>query len=99
MLAWPGREWVAPRTAEGGARPFYDVAIVGAGQCGLAAAYGLMREKVTNVVCLDENEVSTKEHWFCVAESVPPAVQTPSSQQQPRILLVCLPTCQSCLVV
>lgn len=55
-LAWPGKEWVEPRTAEGGA-PMYDALIVGAGQCGLAIAHGLMREKVTNVICLDENEV------------------------------------------
>lgn len=29
-----------------------------AGQCGLAVAFGLMRERVTNVLVLDENEVS-----------------------------------------
>lgn len=37
----------------------YDVLIVGAGQCGLSTAFGLMRDRVSNVLCLDENEVST----------------------------------------
>ena len=32
--------------------------VLHAGQCGLAVAFGLMRERVTNVLCLDENEVS-----------------------------------------
>lgn len=46
MLAWPGKEWTLPRTAEGGAAHVYDVAIVGGGQCGMAVAFGLAREKV-----------------------------------------------------
>ena len=57
IMAWPGKEWVEPRVAEGDKR-FFDVLIVGGGQCGLAVAYGLVREKVYNVVCLDENEAS-----------------------------------------
>ncbi|EFN57595.1 hypothetical protein CHLNCDRAFT_21314 [Chlorella variabilis] len=68
-LAWPGKEWVEPRTAEGGA-PMYDALIVGAGQCGLAIAHGLMREKVTNVICLDENEPGKEGPWVTYARMV-----------------------------
>ena len=59
-MAWPGREWVVPRTAADGEAHVYDVLVVGAGQCGLAAAYGLMRDKVYNIICLDENEVGAE---------------------------------------
>ncbi|KAL4434219.1 hypothetical protein ABPG75_000660 [Micractinium tetrahymenae] len=70
MLAWPGRDWVLPRPAEGAASGMFDVVIVGAGQCGLAVAFGLMREKVTNVVCLDENEPGKEGPWATYARMV-----------------------------
>ena len=46
MLAWPGRDWVRPRTAEGG-RHMYDVLIVGAG----AARGGGLRREGEACVC------------------------------------------------
>ncbi|GAB4819834.1 hypothetical protein N2152v2_006880 [Parachlorella kessleri] len=69
MLAWPGREWVLPRAAPDGSH-VYDVAIVGGGQCGLAVAFGLAREKVTNVVCLDENPAGLEGPWVTYARMV-----------------------------
>lgn len=47
-----------------------DVLIVGAGQCGLAVAFGLMRERVTNVLCLDENEPGQEGPWATYARMV-----------------------------
>src|SRR5262245_33971222 len=35
--------------------PILDVVVIGAGQSGLATAFGLRRESVTNVVVLDRN--------------------------------------------
>ena len=49
LLSYPERAWLPPRrTADG--QPIYDVLIVGAGQGGLAAAFGLLRERITNIL-------------------------------------------------
>jgi hypothetical protein len=44
-LAYPSGDWLAP-VADGSGRPIYDVVIVGAGQSGMAVAYGLIRDGV-----------------------------------------------------
>ena len=41
----------------------YDVVIVGGGQSGLAAAYGLFREQVKNIVVLDRQPVGSEGPW------------------------------------
>ena len=41
----------------------YDVLIVGAGQSGLAAAYGLLREQVRNVIVLDRQPAGSEGPW------------------------------------
>ena len=48
LLDYPARAWVPPR-GEG----VLDVAILGAGQTGLATAFGLRRQKVENVAIFD----------------------------------------------
>jgi threonine dehydrogenase-like Zn-dependent dehydrogenase len=53
--AHPGAAWLAPKQAPDG-RPALDVLVVGAGQSGLAAAFGLMRSQVTNILVLDKSE-------------------------------------------
>lgn len=88
MLAWPGREWVQPREARG--QRFFDAVIVGGGQCGLATAFGLMRERVMNVLVLDENEVGEKTSpnqlpaHECIACSGGAAQTRPTLQTHPR---------------
>jgi cation diffusion facilitator CzcD-associated flavoprotein CzcO len=63
LLEYPKRAWLpARRTASGD--PVYDVVIVGAGQGGLAAAFGLMRERVTNVMVVDENPLDRAGPWL-----------------------------------
>ena len=42
----------------------YDVVIVGAGQGGLAAAFGLARERVSNVLVVDENPLDRAGPWL-----------------------------------
>lgn len=68
QMTWPGKEWVMERPApDASSAHVYDVVIVGGGQCGLAAAFGLMREKVMNVICLDENEEGKEGPWITYA--------------------------------
>ena len=62
MMAYPARPWVRPRTHPTGA-PVFDVAIVGAGQSGMAAALALRRDGVTNVVVLDRSPEGFEGPW------------------------------------
>ena len=63
LLSYPQREWVAPRTTSQG-EPIHDVVIVGGGQGGLAAAFGLLRERVKNVLVIDENAEGMAGPWL-----------------------------------
>lgn len=63
LLDYPRRDWLARRATPSGAH-VYDVIIVGAGQGGLSAAFGLMRERVTNLLVLDENALDRAGPWL-----------------------------------
>lgn len=56
--------WV--RSREG----VFDVVIVGAGQSGLGAAFGLMREKVRNILVVDENPPGFEGPWATYARMI-----------------------------
>lgn len=60
LLDYPRRPWMPPR----GAGDVLDVLIVGAGQGGLAAAFGLARERVANVLVVDENPLDRAGPWL-----------------------------------
>jgi cation diffusion facilitator CzcD-associated flavoprotein CzcO len=63
LLEYPKRPWLdARRTASG--EPIADVVIVGAGQGGLAAAFGLMRERVGNLLVIDQNPLDRAGPWL-----------------------------------
>jgi FAD-dependent urate hydroxylase len=63
LLDYPRREWLTPRrTASGDA--VLDALIVGAGQGGLAAAFGLMRERVKNLLVVDQNPLDRAGPWL-----------------------------------
>jgi cation diffusion facilitator CzcD-associated flavoprotein CzcO len=62
VLSYPGRPWVAARTTAGGAA-IHDVIIVGGGQSGLAVAFGLMRERISNLLVLDQNPDNQAGPW------------------------------------
>lgn len=63
-----GPDWTHPRRHEG--MPVHDVVIVGGGQSGLAAAFALRRERVNNVLILDENEAGFEGPWVTYARMV-----------------------------
>lgn len=60
-LAYPARDWVRPIRRDGQA--VQDVAIVGAGQHGLATAFALRREAVRKVVLLDASPPGEAGIW------------------------------------
>ena len=62
-LDYPRREWLKPRRAAGG-ESVYDVIIVGAGQGGLATAFALQRERVRNVLIVDDQPLDRAGPWL-----------------------------------
>lgn len=60
LLDYPRRPWMPPR----GSGDVLDVLIVGAGQGGLATAFGLARERVANVLVVDENPPDRAGPWL-----------------------------------
>ena len=64
-LSYPEHEWVPPRFVRG--ERVIDVLIVGAGQGGLATAFGLRRERVTNVLIVDRNRRGREGPWTTFA--------------------------------
>lgn len=67
-LAFP-EPWLPQDSAPDGSAVL-DVAIVGGGQCGLAAAFGLKREGVTNIRVFDENPAGQEGPWVSYARMI-----------------------------
>jgi cation diffusion facilitator CzcD-associated flavoprotein CzcO len=63
LLDYPRRDWLRPRTTSRGEH-VHDAIIVGAGQGGLACAFGLMRERVRNLLVVDENPLDRAGPWL-----------------------------------
>jgi FAD-dependent urate hydroxylase len=63
LLDYPRRPWLAPRRTASG-ESIYDVVIVGAGQSGLTAAFGLSRERVGNLLVVDEKPLDRAGPWL-----------------------------------
>ena len=61
--------WTRPRTHPSGLH-VYDVVIVGGGQSGLGAAFGLMRERIGNILILDENSAGAEGPWDTYARMI-----------------------------
>jgi FAD-dependent urate hydroxylase len=62
----PNAPWLAPTPGPDG-RPALDVLVVGAGQSGIVAAFGLMRSQVTNILVLDKAEEGQEGPWLAYA--------------------------------
>lgn len=66
-LAYPDRRWVIPRRHSSG-RHVHNVVILGAGMCGLAAAFGLIvRERVDDVLLIDRAPAGEEGPWVTYA--------------------------------
>lgn len=61
LIGHGGADWTRPRSHADG--HVLDVVIVGGGQSGLAAAFGLLRERVSNIVVIDENPAGYEGPW------------------------------------
>lgn len=61
-LAYPKDLWVIPRRHPSGAH-VYDVVVVGAGQGGLAVAFALLQERVTNILVIDKEPKGREGPW------------------------------------
>ena len=66
VIAHPRMEWLSPRKAPDG-RKALDVLIVGAGQSGIATAFGLKRARVENVLVVDRAERGREGPWLTYA--------------------------------
>jgi FAD-dependent urate hydroxylase len=64
--AHPDAAWLKPLLGPD-ARMALDVLIVGAGQSGIATAFGLMRSRVTNILTLDKAEEGREGPWLAYA--------------------------------
>jgi FAD-dependent urate hydroxylase len=64
-LGYPSREWTIGKTRNGVS--VHDVIIVGGGQSGVAIAFRLLRERITNVRVLDRNPAGAEGPWVTFA--------------------------------
>jgi len=60
--------WVKPQHQDG--VPILDVLIIGGGQSGLGAAFGLLRERISNILVIDENAQGQEGPWETYARMV-----------------------------
>jgi cation diffusion facilitator CzcD-associated flavoprotein CzcO len=65
-LSYPAKRWVEPVRAPDGSAAL-DCAVIGAGQFGLAIAFGLRREKVENVAVFDRSAAGFEGPWITFA--------------------------------
>jgi cation diffusion facilitator CzcD-associated flavoprotein CzcO len=68
-IDYPAKPWVRAHRGPAG-EDVLDVAIIGGGQCGLAIGFGLLREKVGNILVLDENPEGLEGPWITYARMV-----------------------------
>lgn len=73
-LAYPAADWVPP-AADIGGQQVHDVAIIGAGQSGLSAAFALRREGISRIVVLDRAPAGQEGPWENFARM--PRLRTP----------------------
>ncbi|MCX5494357.1 NAD(P)/FAD-dependent oxidoreductase [Kaistia dalseonensis] len=78
---YPAREWALPREFDG--VPVHDAVIVGGGQNGLAVAFRLLRERVTNIRVLDKSPAGLSGPWVTFARMH--TLRTPKTVSGPEL--------------
>jgi len=81
LLSYPQRDWIPARSFEG--KEVLDVLVVGAGQSGLSAAFGLLREKVKRILVVDEKSEGQEGPWRDFARMV--TLRTPKHVTGPDL--------------
>ncbi len=81
-IAHPRMPWLVPRAGPDGETAF-DVVVVGAGQSGLATAFGLLRSEVRNVQALDRAEAGREGPWLSYARM--PTLRSPKDFTGPDL--------------
>jgi len=66
LIAHPRMPWLTPRKDPSGGDAL-DVLVVGAGQSGLATAFGLMRSRVDNILVIDRAPYGREGPWLTYA--------------------------------
>ena len=61
-LEYPSRDWLPKRMHESGAH-IHDVIVVGAGHCGVTAAFGLKRERINNLLVIERSAPGNEGPW------------------------------------
>lgn len=67
-LAFGGPDWIQPKKHPEG--HVYDVVIVGGGQSGLSLGFALLRERISNILIIDENREGLEGPWETYARMV-----------------------------
>ncbi|MBP0464435.1 NAD(P)/FAD-dependent oxidoreductase [Roseomonas sp. PWR1] len=65
LTAHPRAPWLQPKTS--GGQPVLDCLVVGGGQCGVAVAFALKRDKVDNILVLDRAPEGREGPWVTYA--------------------------------
>ncbi|MCQ4159672.1 NAD(P)/FAD-dependent oxidoreductase [Roseomonas sp. GC11] len=81
-IAHPARPWVPPHAAPDGGTAL-DVLVVGAGQCGLATGFGLMRAQVSNILLVDAAPRGLEGPWLTYARM--PTLRSPKEFTGPDL--------------
>ena len=74
--------WLTPRPTPDGGKAF-DVLIVGAGQSGIATAFGLKRSRVDNIIIVDRAERGAEGPWLTYARM--PTLRSPKDYTGPDL--------------
>src|SRR5258708_10183670 len=80
--AHPDAAWLEPKLGPDG-KVALDVLVVGAGQSGIATAFGLMRSQVTNIQVVDKSEEGQEGPWLTYARM--PTLRSPKNYTGPDL--------------